>query len=65
MLFLKNCGKSPIKSTDMGVNMAGKCIIDEEAVCRASEQEIIRRYYSTRYAIARVLPTGRGGRLSY
>jgi uncharacterized protein (UPF0371 family) len=50
-IFEKIAGKSPYKSpTDMGVNMAGKCIIDEEAVCRASEQEIIRRYYSTRCA---------------
>ena len=39
-------GESPYKSpTDMGVNMAGYCICDDEACCRASEQEIIRRYY--------------------
>ena len=39
-------GKSPYKSpTDMGVNMAGNCIVDDEACCEASEQEIIRRYY--------------------
>jgi uncharacterized protein (UPF0371 family) len=39
-------GESPYKSpTDMGVNMAGNCIVDDEACCRASEQEIIRRYY--------------------
>ena len=39
-------GKSPYKSpTDMGVNMAGFCIVDDQ-VCRdASNQEIIRRYY--------------------
>ena len=44
-------GKSPYKSpTDMGVNMAGFCITDDEAVCRASEQEVIRRYYNTRCA---------------
>jgi len=42
----KIIGKSPYKSpTDMGVNMAGKCIIDDEACRRAAEQEIIRRYY--------------------
>ena len=35
--------KSP---TDMGVNMAGNCIIDDEACCEASCQEIIRRYYT-------------------
>ena len=34
--------KSP---TDMGVNMAGNCIIDDEACCEASKMEIIRRYY--------------------
>ena len=35
--------KSP---TDMGVNMAGNCIIDDEACCEASKMEIIRRYYT-------------------
>ncbi len=40
-------GESPYKSpTDMGVNMAGFCITDAEAVRRASCQEIIRRYYA-------------------
>lgn len=29
----------------MGVNMAGNCIIDDEACCEASRQEILRRYY--------------------
>ena len=39
-------GESPYKSpTDMGVNMAGNCIVDDEAVCDAAKQEIIRRYY--------------------
>ena len=32
---------------DMSVNMAGHCITDDEEVCRASSQEIIRRYYNT------------------
>ncbi len=42
----KIAGKSPYKSpTDMGVNMAGNCIIDDQVVRRASQQEIIRRYY--------------------
>ena len=42
----KIMGSSPYKSpTDMGVNMAGNCIIDDEAACEASRQEIIRRYY--------------------
>lgn len=41
-------GESPYKSpTDMGVNMAGTCIIDDEAVCQASKMEIIRRYFGT------------------
>ncbi len=41
-------GENPYKSpTDMGVNMAGNCIIDDEQCCTASKQEIIRRYYSS------------------
>lgn len=40
-------GSSPYKSpTDMGVNMAGYCIVDDEACKEASYQEIIRRYYT-------------------
>ena len=39
-------GECPYKSpTDMGVNMAGFCIVDDEACREASRQEIIRRYY--------------------
>ncbi len=39
-------GYSPYKSpTDMGVNMAGFCIVDDEACKDASKAEIIRRYY--------------------
>ena len=39
-------GECPYKSpTDMGVNMAGLCIFDDEACREASCQEIIRRYY--------------------
>ena len=39
-------GSDPYKSpTDMGVNMAGFCIYDDEACREASKQEIIRRYY--------------------
>lgn len=38
--------ESPYKSpTDMGVNMAGHCITDEELVSNASKEEILRRYY--------------------
>ena len=45
-MFEKILGESPYKSpTDMGVNMAGNCIIDDEAVCKAAKDEIIRRYY--------------------
>ena len=45
-LFEKIMGKCPYKSpTDMGVNMVGNCIVDDEAVKYASRQEIIRRYY--------------------
>lgn len=48
-IFDKIAGSSPYKSpTDMGLNMAGFCIIDDDVVCRASEQEVIRRYYNTR-----------------
>ena len=39
-------GRSIYRSpTDMGVNMAGFCIIDDDAVCRAANMEIVRRYY--------------------
>ena len=41
-------GTSPYHSpTDMGVNMAGYCIVDDEAVCEAAKREILRRYYQT------------------
>jgi uncharacterized protein (UPF0371 family) len=44
-MFDKIYGKSPYLSpTDMGVNMAGNCIIDDEIVKKAANQEIIRRY---------------------
>ncbi|NLX64361.1 MAG: DUF1846 domain-containing protein [Clostridiaceae bacterium] len=47
-IFEKIEGKSPYKSpTDMGVNMAGYCITDDEVVCEAAKQEVIRRYYNT------------------
>lgn len=40
-------GKCPYKSpTDMGVNMVGNCITDDEVVKNASKQEILRRYYT-------------------
>ena len=46
-IFTQIYGESPYKSpTDMGVNMAGNCIIDDEVCQEASRQEIIRRYYN-------------------
>ena len=46
-MLTKIMGQSIYKSpTDMGVNMAGYCIVDEDIVRTASKQEIIRRYYA-------------------
>ena len=46
-MFEEIYGECPYKSpTDMGVNMAGNCICDDEVCKEASCQEIIRRYYS-------------------
>ena len=46
-MFEKIVGACPYKSpTDMGVNMAGNCIIDDEVTREASCQEIVRRYYT-------------------
>ena len=46
-IFEKIYGENPYKSpTDMGVNMAGNCICDDEVCREASNQEIIRRYYA-------------------
>ena len=46
-MFEKILGKCPYQSpTDMGVNMAGNCIIDDAACREASDNEIIRRYYN-------------------
>lgn len=52
-VFERIYGTSPYHSpTDMGVNMAGKCIVDD-VVCReAARQEIIRRYYAARCMLA-------------
>ncbi|MBQ7512126.1 MAG: DUF1846 family protein, partial [Prevotella sp.] len=45
-LFEGIYGENPYKSpTDMGVNMVGFCISDDEVCCNASREEIIRRYY--------------------
>jgi len=46
-MFETILGESPYKSpTDMGVNMVGNCIVDNDVVCEAARQEIIRRYYA-------------------
>ena len=46
-VFERIYGVSPYKSpTDMGVNMAGSCIIDNEIVEAAAKQELIRRYFA-------------------
>ena len=46
-MFTQIMGESPYKSpTDMGVNMVGNCIFDDEACKEASLQEIILRYYN-------------------
>ena len=47
-------GECPYKSpTDMGVNMVGCCIVDDEACVEASRQEIIRRYYQALSRLAK------------
>ena len=47
-MFEKIMGECPYKSpTDMGVNMAGYAIVDDEITQAAAKQEIIRRYYNT------------------
>ena len=46
-------GESPYKSpTDMGVNMVGNCIINDEVCREASRQEIIRRYFDAACGLA-------------
>jgi len=48
-IFTKVLGNSPYKSpTDMGVNMVGYCISDDELCREASKQEIIRRYLAAK-----------------
>ena len=47
-IFENILGQCPYKSpTDMGVNMAGNCIVDDEVCRQASRMEILRRYYAT------------------
>ena len=48
-MFQRIYGSSPYKSpTDMGVNMAGNCIVDDEVCRTASRMEILRRYYTAK-----------------
>ena len=52
-LFESIYGENPYKSpTDMGVNMVGFCISDDEVCCQASKDEIIRRYYAAMNKLA-------------
>jgi len=52
-LFEGIYGVNPYKSpTDMGVNMVGFCISDDEVCCKASKDEIIRRYYDATNKLA-------------
>ncbi len=53
-IFGESAYKSP---TDMGVNMAGYCITDDEACREASKQEIIRRYYAAACSLRQGLGT--------
>lgn len=52
-IYGQNIYKSP---TDMGVNMVGNCIIDDEVVREASNMEIIRRYYKSLLQMAQGEP---------
>ena len=46
-IFESIYGENPYKSpTDMGVNMVGNCICDDDICCKAANDEIIRRYYT-------------------
>jgi uncharacterized protein (UPF0371 family) len=55
-LFEGIYGESPYKSpTDMGVNMIGFCMNDEDVCCNAAREEIIRRYY---YALCNLAEKG-------
>lgn len=52
-LFEGIYGTNPYKSpTDMGVNMVGFCISDDDVCVEASKNEIIRRYYSATNKLA-------------
>jgi len=52
-MFEEIFGESPYNSpTDMGVNMAGNCICDDEVCREAGNQEIIRRYFRALAGVA-------------
>ena len=56
-IFERIYGECPYKSpTDMGVNMVGFSIIDDEVCCEASRQEIIRRYFKAACALRQGQP---------
>ena len=58
-IFEKILGNCPYQSpTDMGVNMVGHCIIDDELCQKAAKQEILRRFYQAQYD----LKIGRAGK---
>ena len=60
-IFKEIYGCCPYKSpTDMGVNMAGNCIIDDAVCCEASKQEVLRRYYAERCAVRQGLASNDG-----
>ncbi|MDD6036947.1 MAG: DUF1846 domain-containing protein [Lachnospiraceae bacterium] len=53
-VFEEIYGENPYKSpTDMGVNMAGNCIVDDELCCQCSKMEVVRRYYRTLNKLAK------------
>jgi len=55
-MFHRIYGSCPYKSpTDMGVNMAGNAIVNDEVCREASGQEILRRYYAALYNVKRGL----------
>ena len=55
-IFEQIYNECPYKSpTDMGVNMAGNCIVDDEICCEASRQEIIRRYFAEQCSVKKGL----------
>ncbi len=57
-IFARIWGESPYHSpTDMGVNMAGYCITDDQVVSAAARQEVIRRYYTTLAEVRKGLAT--------